>query len=330
MSDMLKGILVVALEQAVAAPLVSARLAEAGARVIKIERADGDFARAYDDAVKGLGSMFVWLNRGKESLVLDFKQPEDAALLRRILARADVFVQNLAPGAAERSGLGAAALREQHPRLITCDISGYGTQGPYREMKAYDLLVQAESGLASITGTPDAPGRIGTSVVDIGTGLNALSGILLALYHRERTGAGSGLSVSMFDCMADWVAYHILFHEHAGRLLPRTGLTHPMVCPYGVFTVKGGGQLLVAVQNEREWERFVTGVLERPGLLEVKEYKGNIARVEHREALEREIAAVFSTVERGEMEARLRAAQVAYGAVNTIPEVAVHGALRRV
>jgi crotonobetainyl-CoA:carnitine CoA-transferase CaiB-like acyl-CoA transferase len=330
MAGMLDGVLVVSLEQAVAAPLVTARMADAGARVIKVEREQGDFARGYDDSAKGESAMFVWLNRGKESLVLDFKQAADAALLSRILARTDVFVQNLAPGAAERAGLGAAELRRRNPRLITCDVSGYGTEGPYREMKAYDLLVQAESGLASITGTPEAPGRIGTSVVDIGTGLNALAGILMALYHRERTGEGAALTVSMFDCMADWMAYHLIFWEYAEKLLPRTGLTHPLVCPYGTFAVKGGAQLLISIQNDREWERFAAQVLERPELAAREGFQNNIARVENRAEVEREIQAVLSGLERDETEARLRKAQIAYGAVNSVPELSVHGALRRV
>ncbi len=330
MTEMLEGILVVSLEQAVAAPIMTFRLAEAGARVIKVEREAGDFARAYDDAANGESSMFVWLNRGKESLVLDFKAEEDAALLQRILAKADVFVQNLAPGAAERAGLGAAALRKKYPRLITCDLSGYGTEGPYREMKAYDLLVQAESGLASISGTPDAPGRIGTSVVDIGTGLNALSGVLMALYRRERTGEGSAIAVSMFDCMADWMAYHVIYWDYARKLLPRTGLTHPLVCPYGAYAVKGGGQVLISIQNDREWARFATEVLERPELTTKPGFENNIARVENRAEVESEINAVFSALERAELETRLRSARIAYGAVNSVPELSAHEQLRRV
>ncbi len=330
MTAMLEGILVLSLEQAVAAPLLTCRLADAGARVIKVEREGGDFARGYDEGAKGESSMFVWINRGKESLVLDFRRKEDAALLHRILAKADVFVQNLAPGAAERAGLGAAELRAKYPRLVTCQITGYGTEGPYSQMKAYDLLVQAESGLASISGTPDAPGRIGTSVVDIGTGLNALSGILMALYRRERSGEGAAISVSMFDSMADWMAYHVIFWDYAKKLLPRTGLTHPMVCPYGAYGVKGGGQLLISIQNDREWGRFAAEVLERPELAEQQGYRTNIERVENRAEVEEAIGTVFSRLERTELETRLRGANIAYGAVNTVPEVAKHGQLRRV
>ncbi|MCZ6627569.1 MAG: CaiB/BaiF CoA-transferase family protein [SAR324 cluster bacterium] len=330
MTEMLSGVLVVALEQAVAAPLCSQRLAEAGARVIKVERESGDFARAYDDVAKGESTIFVWLNRGKESLVVDIKQPADAALLQRMLARADVFIQNLAPGAAQRAGLDSAQLRAKHPRLITCDMSGYGTEGPYAQMRAYDMLLQAESGLASVTGTPDAPGRIGVSACDVGTGMNAVSGILQALYHRERTGEGSALSVSMFDSMADWMAYHILYYDYGGRLLPRSGLNHPLIAPYGAYTVKDGGQLLIAVQNEREWARFAAHVLEKPELAAREQYRDNSARVEHSTALNEEIGAVFATLEREQLEARLREHQIAYGRINTVVDVSAHSALRRV
>ena len=330
MSDMLKGILVLSLEQAVAAPLVTVRLAQAGARVIKVEREEGDFARAYDSAVRGESSMFIWLNHGKESLVVDFKQPRDAALLHSILARADVFVQNLAPGAAERAGLGSAGLRAKYPRLITCDMSGYGTEGPYAEMRAYDMLLQAESGLASVTGTPEAPGRIGVSACDVGTGLNAVTGILQALFHRERTGEASAVSVSMFGSMTDWLAYHLMFHKYADKLLPRSGLDHPMISPYGAFRVRGGGQLLISVQNEREWERFAAHVLGKPELVAHELFDSNEKRVENQQALDVEIDEVFSALEREELEARLRRHQIAYGAINSVPEVAAHPALRLV
>jgi crotonobetainyl-CoA:carnitine CoA-transferase CaiB-like acyl-CoA transferase len=274
--------------------------------------------------------MFVWLNHGKESLVVDFKQPDDAALLRRILAKADVFVQNLAPGAAGRAGLGSAELRAANPRLITCDMSGYGAAGAYEEMRAYDMLLQAESGLASITGTADAPGRIGVSAVDVGTGLNALSGILEALYYRERTGNGSAVSVSMFGSMTDWLAYHLMHYEYADKLLPRSGLDHPMISPYGAFAVRGGGELLVSVQNEREWKRFAAQVLEKPELVAHENFSSNEKRVENQQALDEEINAVFSTLEREELEARLRRHKIAYGAINTVKEVSTHPALRRV
>ena len=227
----LDGLLVVSLEQAVAAPYCSSRLADAGARVIKIERPEGDFARGYDKAAKGLSSYFVWLNRGKQSLVADIKQPEDAALLHRILARADVFIQNLAPGAAARAGFGSEALRERYPRLITVDISGYGDTGDYATMKAYDLLVQAESGLAMITGHPAGPGRVGVSACDIACGMAAHAGVLEALIERGITGRGKGLKVSLFDGMADWMNVPLLFYEGTGEAPERLGLAHPSICP---------------------------------------------------------------------------------------------------
>ena len=228
----LAGILVVALEQAVAAPFASSRLADAGARVIKIERAEGDFARGYDRAVKGQSAYFVWLNRGKESLVLDIKDADDNALLRRILGQADVFIQNLAPGAAARAGLGAEALRAAHPRLITCDISGYGEAGPYSDMKAYDFLIQCETGLTSITGGPDEPSRVGVSLCDIAAGMYAVTGITQALLQRERTGDGAALQVSLFDALGDWMSVPLLLHDHTGKSPRRVGLNHPSIAPY--------------------------------------------------------------------------------------------------
>lgn len=330
MSAPLEGILVVAIEQAVAAPYCTARLADAGARVIKVERIGGDFARAYDTAADGESVWFMWLNRGKESLEVDFKNPEDAALLHRILARADVFVQNLSPGAAARAGFGPEALRRANPRLVTCSISGYGEDGPYRDMRAYDMLVQAESGLASITGTADAPGRVGVSACDIGTGMNAHAAILQALYARERTGHGVELAVSMFDAMADWMGAPLLFYEQGGRLLERTGLSHPMIAPYGAFPVQGGGQLLISIQNEREWARFARDVLERPDLLERPEFRSNPDRVANREVVDREIAQCFLAVPRETLEERLRTHKIAFGAINTVPDLAKHPQLRRV
>ncbi|MEE8435172.1 MAG: CaiB/BaiF CoA-transferase family protein [bacterium] len=325
----LDGVLVVSIEQAVAAPLTTSRLADAGARVIKVERPGGDFARKYDAAANGESAFFVWLNRGKESLEVDFRETEDAALLHRIIAQADVLVQNLAPGAAERAGFGADEMRRRHPRLITCGISGYGEEGPYREMRAYDMLVQAESGLASITGTPEAPGRIGVSACDIGTGLNALSAILQALYARMRTGEGAALSVSMFDSMADWMAVPLLLHDLTGQTMARTGLSHPLIAPYGAFPVAGGGSLLISIQNEREWRRFSEGVLERPGMTDDPRFRSNVERLANREALDAEIGAVFIRLPRNEVEARLREHQIAYGAINTVAGLSAHPQLRR-
>ena len=234
----LDGLLVVSLEQAVAAPFCTSRLADAGARVIKVEREGGDFARNYDGAIKGESTFFVWLNRGKESLVLDIKDSDDAALLERIVATADVYIQNLAPGASDRAGFGSASLRHRHPRLITCDISGYGEEGDYAAMKAYDMLVQAESGLCSITGSPEQDGRIGVSACDIGTGLYAHAAILEALYARERSGEGRAIKIAMFGAMADWMAVPLLRFDYGGGKLPRTGLSHPPIQPYGAYATR--------------------------------------------------------------------------------------------
>jgi itaconate CoA-transferase len=326
----LQGLLVVALEQAVAAPYCSSRLADAGARVIKIERAEGDFSRGYDTAAAGQSSYFVWLNRGKESLVADIKQPADAALLRRIVARSDVFIQNLAPGAAARAGLGSDALRAANPRLITVDISGYGEHGEYAGMKAYDLLVQAESGLATITGHPAGPGRVGVSVCDIACGMAAHAGVLEALIARGITGHGKGLHVSLFDGMADWMNVPLLFFEGTGHALRRMGLSHPSISPYGAFPTADGVPVLVSIQNEREWRDFCTHLLREPDLPQQPGYESNNARVVNRVVVDAHVARIFATLTRDEAVARLRAANTAYGFVNGVPEFAMHPALRRI
>ncbi|HEX4095292.1 MAG TPA: CaiB/BaiF CoA-transferase family protein, partial [Caulobacteraceae bacterium] len=279
MSRPLEGILVVSLEQAVAAPFCTCRLADAGARVIKVERAEGDFAREYDHVVHGESAYFVWLNRGKQSLVLDFKSPEDAALLKRIIGRADVLVQNLAPGAAERAGFGAEAMRAANPRLIACDISGYGEEGPYAQMKAYDLLIQCESGLASVTGTPEGPGRVGVSVADIASGMYAHASILEAFYERERTGLGKAVAVSMFDALADWMAVPLLHHDYGRRAPSRVGLSHPSIAPYGAFSSQDGKQVVFGVQNEREWTALCAQVLGDAHLAEDPRFTSNSLRV---------------------------------------------------
>ena len=326
----LDGILVVSVEQAVAAPLCSSRLADAGARVIKVERPEGDFARYYDRVVNGDSAYFVWLNRGKESIVLDIKEPDDAALLARMIARADVYIQNLAPGAADRAGIGSAALRRRHPRLVTCDISGYGDDGPYRDMKAYDLLVQAEAGLCMVTGTPDAPGRVGVSVCDIAAGLNALSGIGQALYRRERTGVGSGVKVSLFGGMADWMNVPYLYQIHDGAPPPRAGLHHPSVAPYGAYAAADGKQVLISIQNEREWRLLCTEVLERPELADDPRFDSPIRRVENRAALEDIVRTGLRRWPRARLMERLRAARLACGALNEVAELADHPQLRTV
>jgi crotonobetainyl-CoA:carnitine CoA-transferase CaiB-like acyl-CoA transferase len=326
----LEGLLVVSMEQAVAAPLCSAKLCDAGARVIKIERAEGDFARGYDAACNGLSTYFVWLNRGKESLTLDLKAEEDKGLLARMLARADVFIQNLAPGSMARAGFGSAALRERHPRLITVDISGYGEEGPYAGMKAYDLLVQAESGLCSVTGRPEGPGRVGVSACDIACGMNAHAAVLEALIERGVTGRGKGIAVSLFDGMADWMNVPLLYFEGTGRAPPRIGLAHPSLCPYGAFATKDGALILISIQNEREWALFATHFLEDPTLTEREGWRRNVERVANREAVDAHIASVFASRTREECVARLTAANTAYGFVNGVDGLARHPALRRV
>jgi crotonobetainyl-CoA:carnitine CoA-transferase CaiB-like acyl-CoA transferase len=326
----LSGLLVVSMEQAVAAPICSAKLCDAGARVIKIERAEGDFARGYDAACNGLSTYFVWLNRGKESLCLDIKDAADKALLARLLARADVFIQNLAPGAMARAGFSSAALRAQHPRLITVDISGYGEEGPYAGMKAYDLLVQAESGLTSVTGRPEGPGRVGVSACDIACGMNAHAAVLEALIERGITGRGKGIAVSLFDGMADWMNVPLLYFEGTGKAPPRIGLAHPSLCPYGAFETQDGALILISIQNEREWASFAAHFLDDATLVEREGFRRNVERVAHREMVDAHIAAVFAARTRAECVAKLEAANTAYGFVNGVDGLARHPALRRV
>jgi itaconate CoA-transferase len=327
----LEGLLVVAFEQAVAAPYCTSRLADSGARVIKVERPGGDFARFYDDyGGEGLSSYFVWLNRGKQSLVGNIKEAADAALLHRIIAQADVFIQNLAPGAAARAGFASAALRAQHQRLITVDVSGYGESGDYAQMKAYDLLVQAESGLATITGHPAGPGRVGVSVCDIACGMAAHAAVLEALFERSRTGCGKGLAVSLFDGMADWMNVPLLYFESTGKAPPRLGLAHPSICPYGAFETSDGALVLIAIQNEREWIAFCAHFLGEPALAGEPGYDSNQARVANRASVDARVQQTFSGLTRDAAAARLRAANTAYGFVNSVADLAHHPALRRV
>jgi itaconate CoA-transferase len=286
----LEGITVVSLEQAVAAPFATRQLADLGARVIKVERPEvGDFARGYDRTVKGLASHFVWLNRTKESLTLDLKQDGAKEVLDRIIERADVFVQNLAPGATGRLGFGAQILRERHPTLIVCDISGYGSSGPYRDKKAYDLLVQCEAGLVSITGTPETPSKVGVSIADIACGMYAYSGILAALLRRGRTGEGAALEVSLFEALAEWMGFPAYYAMYGGNEPPRTGASHAAIAPYGPFECGDGKVIFLGIQNEREWERFCELVLEQPALAEDERFASNSERVENRDDLHQEI-----------------------------------------
>ncbi len=325
----LEGLLVVSMEQAVAAPTCSVRLADAGARVIKIERAEGDFARGYDAAAAGQSTYFVWLNRGKESLCLDIKAPEDKALLERLLARADVFIQNLAPGAMARAGFGSAALRDKHPRLITVDISGYGETGDYAAMKAYDLLVQAEVGLASITGHPAGPGRVGVSACDIACGMNAHAAVLEALIQRGITGRGTGIAVSLFDGMADWMNVPLLYFEGTGRAPARMGLAHPSICPYGAYPAADGALVLISIQNEREFARLCTDFLGDATLPQRDGFRSNVERVANRAVVDARVANGFAARTRDDCAAALRAADIAFGLVNDMAGLAAHPALRR-
>jgi len=324
----LTGLLVISVEQAVAAPYAACKLADAGARVIKIERPEGDFARGYDSVVHGESTYFVWLNRGKESVVLDYRIAADAALLRRMMLRADVVIQNLGPGAAERAGFGWRELRAAKPSLITCDITGYGESGPFADQRAYDLLVQAESGMSSITGTPHAPGRIGVSACDIATGMNAHAAILEALIRRGMSGQGAAIQVSLFESMADWMNVPILFYEHTGTQWPRLGLGHPSMAPYGVFDVSDG-QILVGVQNDREWRRVCIGVLEQPGLAEDPRFVTNAGRVRNRAALEAIVRPFFAALSARDLVALLTRAEVAFGRLNDVAAVSRHEQLRR-
>jgi len=294
----LAGLLVVAVEQAVAAPLCTARLVDAGARVIKIERPTGDFARGYDSAAHGDSSYFAWANQGKQSAVLDFKEPADAELLHTMLGRADVFVQNLAPGALERAGFGSDGLRAKYQRLITCDISGYGEQPSLAEKKAYDLLVQAESGLIGISGAPGELGRIGVSMVDAGTGMAAYTGVLEALLQRSITSKGSGVRVSLFDVAAEWMTVPLVQQEVGSGGPTRVGLKHPTIAPYGAFETNDGNQTLISIQNEREWARLCEQVLEQPGLAIDARFSSNTARVTNRTELEDTMGSIIGFVRR--------------------------------
>jgi crotonobetainyl-CoA:carnitine CoA-transferase CaiB-like acyl-CoA transferase len=320
----LEGVLVVSLEQAVAAPYASCKLADAGARVVKVERPEGDFARGYDSLVEGQSAYFVWLNRGKESIALDLRSEPDRALLRAIVADADVFIQNFAPGAVDRLGFGAAQLCALHPRLIYCSISGYGDEGPYRDQKAYDLLVQAESGLLSVNGTPDESVRVGISVCDITAGLTAYAAILQSLIQRGRTGKGRHIEVSLFHAIADWMNVPYLQTRYGRKPPQRVGLRHPTIAPYGAFACGDGKQLLLAIQNEREWARFCTDVLQDPALQTDARFATNIARVANLGALEAVIHAVLGTMTREEAIARLRAGGIAYGRLSSLDDLVHH------
>ena len=325
----LEGLLVVSIEQAVAAPFCSMRLREAGARVIKIERHSGDFARGYDSVAGGDSSYFFWLNQGKESLALDFHDPEDSALLERLIARADVLIQNLAPGALSRAGFDLEELRGRHPKLITCDISGYGNSEAVAGMKAYDFLVQAESGLVSISGGKNELGRIGVSACDIGAGMTAHAGILEALLARDRSGVGTAVEVSLFGMTAEWMTVPLLHHDYGGRAPSRAGLNHPSIAPYGGYQTRDGETVIVAIQNEREWKRFCDGVLMQPEQADTEDFCSNRHRVANRAKLDKVINATSGSLSREEFCDRLKTADIAFGSVNSVADFSAHPALQR-
>jgi len=325
----LSGLTVVAIEQAVAAPFATSRLADAGARVIKIERPEGDFARGYDSVARGQSSYFVWLNRGKETVVLDLASDQGKAALTRLLDGADVLVQNLKRGALARLGFGFERLAADWPRLITCSITGYGESGPMADRKAYDLLIQAESGLCSITGGPESAARVGISLVDIATGATAHAAILEALIRRGITGKGANISVSMFDVMADWLTVPLLQHE-GGRTPRRLGMAHPSIAPYGVFSTGDGKQILISVQSDREWRKLAEVFLRQPELGRDPRFATNVARVENRAATDATVAAGFARMTEAEAIDALQAADVALASVNDMAALSAHPHLRRI
>jgi crotonobetainyl-CoA:carnitine CoA-transferase CaiB-like acyl-CoA transferase len=327
MMQALEGITVVALEQAVAAPLATARLADQGARVIKLERPEGDFARGYDGYVHGQSSYFVWTNRGKQSCTVDLKDPADMALVEAMLSRADVFVQNLAPGATQRLGIASAHLRERYPRLIVCDIGGFAPGTPDHERKAYDLLIQAEAGISALTGSADSgPSRVGISICDIGTGQAAYGAILAALIARGRTGEGAHLQVSLFDTMAEYMNVPYLARRHGGEEPRRIGLAHPSIAPYGVFGARDG-EIVIAIQNEREWAMFCEGVLGEPALAGDARFRSNVARVKNRAVLDAHIGKAVSHMPLEALCAVLDTFRIAYGRISSVGELMQHRSL---
>jgi len=325
----LEGITVIAVEQAVAAPFCSSRLADAGATVIKVERPEGDFARAYDAAARGQSSYFVWLNRGKQSVIADLSTKQGRQTLEELIAGADVLLQNLKPGAMGKLGFSLERLKRDHPALICCTITGYGDEGPFAHRKAYDLLIQAESGLASITGGPDGPSRVGVSIVDIATGATAHASILEALYTRTRTGKGADIRISMFDVMADWLAVPLLNSE-AGNPPQRMGLAHPSIAPYGVFRSKDGKEILISIQSEREWKKLCAEVLDQPELSRDPRFANMVERVRNRQLTDKVVGDLFGSQTRQELLQRLADADIAFAEVNTMADLTMHPHLRRI
>ena len=330
MSNPFSDLLVVSVEQALAAPLCTSRLVDMGARVIKIEREEGDFARGYDTAANGDSSYFLWTNRGKESVVLDLKSKKDRTLMRKLIKSADVFVQNLGPGVMKRLGFGSEKMRKSNPRLITCDISGYGESGPASDLKAYDLLVQAESGLIDISGGENELGRIGVSVCDIGAGMTAHAAIVEALFYRERTGQGYGVNISLFGVASDWMNVPLIQYNYGGKSPKRVGLMHPTIQPYAAFSLKGGSKIVIAIQNEREWTRFCSLVLKQPSVATDIRFNSNNARVENVKALHKIINSTSSVLSENEFTGLLKKADIAFGSVNSVAALSNHVGLNRV
>ena len=321
----LEGLLVVSLEQVIAGPFATRQLAELGARVVKVERpGGGDAARGYDSTVQGMSSHFVWVNRSKESLALDLKRPEARQALERLIGKADVFLQNLAPGAVDRLGFGSQALRERYPRLIWCGISGYGPDGPYAAKKAYDLLVQCEAGLVSVTGTPEAPSKAGIPVADIAAGMYAFSSVLAALLRRGRTGEGATLDITMFESLGEWMGFPGYFTAYGGSQPERSGAYHATIVPYGPFRAGDGGTVFLSIQNEREFRRFCAAVLQRDGLAEDPRFATGPARLRHRAAMHAEVEKVFSGLSTTEVIGRLEAADIANARLNSMQEFWAH------
>lgn len=321
----LDGMLVVSIDQAVAAPLAARHLADLGARVVKVERPDGgDFARHYDSAVNGMASHFVWLNRGKESIALDLKTAEGRDVLHRLLAQADVFLHNLGPGAVERLGFGAEALTAAHPRLVVCTMSGYGSTGPYRDKRAYDLLVQSEAALVSVTGTPDHPVKAGIPVADIASGMYAATNILGALLHRERFGVGTAFEVTMFDALVEWMGHPVYATDHTGVNPPRVGLSHPVISPYDAYPTADGHEIVLGIQNDREWARLAADVLRRPDLADDPDYATNVARVRNREKVDAVVGAAMAELDVAAAVAALDAARIANARLNTVADLLDH------
>jgi crotonobetainyl-CoA:carnitine CoA-transferase CaiB-like acyl-CoA transferase len=321
----LEAITVVAIEQAVAAPLATRHLADLGARVIKVERVDGgDFARHFDHAVQGQAAHFVWLNRSKESMAVDLSSESGGRIIRRLIDSADVFLQNLGPGAAARLGLGSAELRASRPRLVTVDMSGYGPGGPYAQKKAYDMLVQSEAGLIAMTGTPEFPSKTGVAAADIAAGMYAFSGVLAALLRRTQTGSGGHVDVSMFDAVVEWMGYPLYTAMYTGGAPPRSGLGHAAIVPYDGYPTQEGGRLLIGVQNDRQWRSFVCEVLEKPELVDDPRYASNMARVAHRVEVDEIVATVTRTIPAAELARRLDAAGIPNAALNEVSDVVEH------